>query len=265
MPLQLLLETFFIFIVNSNRPDMMSRAICFLGPKLGRTLNGTKPVVFSATSPKPSYGNCHSALISLKCADISKPLSRMVRCQSTSFQRKNNENEQNVVSMWTHLKEVRESPVPALALGLAGLLPFVSVPIYFASTGVFSPSLYFAQAAYGASIPSFLGGVRWGFSVAGKSPESVNWNDLGYSVTPSLMAWTALLLPSQLCITTVAAGLLFPAYCDVTMCGYPTWFKGLRLLLTFVAVLSLLFTLMCSFFMKQSEESDKKKEKICSD
>ena len=35
-----------------------------------------------------------------------------------------------------------------------------------------------------------------GFSVGGKSPESVNWNDLGYSVTPSLMAWTALLLPS---------------------------------------------------------------------
>ena len=41
MPLQLLLETFFIFRVNSNRPDMMSRAICFLGPRLGRTLNGT--------------------------------------------------------------------------------------------------------------------------------------------------------------------------------------------------------------------------------
>ena len=64
--------------------------------------------------------------------------------------------------MWIYLKEVRESPVPALTLGLAGLLPFVSVPIYLALTGVFSPSLEFAQAAYGASILSFLGGVRWG-------------------------------------------------------------------------------------------------------
>ena len=159
------------------------------------------------------------------------------------------------LSIWNHLKDVRLAPVPALTLGLAGLLPFVSIPAYFSMSGVFSPTLAFAQAAYGASILSFLGGVRWGFSVA---PASVNWQDLGYSVTPSLIAWTALLLPLKLSIFTVAGGLMFAAYSDVTMQGYTSWFKGLRLLLTFVAVISLLITLKYSFFQKEDPCANQK-------
>ena len=154
------------------------------------------------------------------------------------------------LSIWDHLKEVRRAPVPALTLGLAGLSPFVSIPTYFSMNGVFSPTLAFAQVAYGASILSFLGGVRWGFSVADETSASVNWQNLGYSVTPSLIAWTALLLPLKLSIFTVAGGLTFAAYLDVTMQGYTSWFKGLRLLLTFVAVISLLITLKYSFLSR---------------
>ena len=50
---------------------------------------------------------------------------------------------------------------------------------------------------YGAVILSFLGGVRWGMAVDGsKFPPSSAWYHYTWSVTPSLMAWAALCLPS---------------------------------------------------------------------
>jgi hypothetical protein len=33
--------------------------------------------------------------------------------------------------------------------------------------------------------------------------------------------------------------------------GYPPWFKGMRFILTFVAILSLWTTFMCSFLLKK--------------
>ena len=36
----------------------------------------------------------------------------------------------NAKSLWGYLKEIRRAPVPDLTLGLAGLIPFVSVPAY---------------------------------------------------------------------------------------------------------------------------------------
>ena len=198
-----------------------------------------------------------------KCVEGQSTTPQGLRFQS-SHQIKNSKTSLEKL-IWSNLMSVRHSPTPALTLGLAGLIPFVSVPLYIAMTGTFSASLAFAQAAYGASILSFLGGVRWGFSVAesSSSSTSVTWRDLGYSVTPSLIAWGSLLLPPYLCTMPVAFGLLFTAYSDVVMGGYPTWFKGLRLLLTFVAVLSLNLTLLeGGLALKKVKSSEKTQNSV---
>ena len=61
--------------------------------------------------------------------------------------------------------QVRHSPTPALVLGISGLIPFVAAPLYMHYSGAFLPEIATAQLAYGASILSFLGGVRWGLTL----------------------------------------------------------------------------------------------------
>ena len=81
-----------------------------------------------------------------------------------------------------------------------------------------------------------------------------------WAVTPSLVGWSSLLLPQTqgglLCIL----GLCSAGYLDLVQYGYPSWFKGLRFLLTTVAVLSLWSTLMCKALLKESEGGDEKKK-----
>ena len=61
------------------------------------------------------------------------------------------------------LKELRRSPVAALALGFSGLIPFVFPAAYMIKTGVFSAAMTSGQLAYGACILSFLGGKDFFF------------------------------------------------------------------------------------------------------
>ena len=64
------------------------------------------------------------------------------------------------ISILSDLRCLPQGPGPALCLGVAGLIPFVSAPLYMANSGYFLPDIATAQLAYGASILSFLGGVR---------------------------------------------------------------------------------------------------------
>ena len=64
------------------------------------------------------------------------------------------------ISVLSDLRCLPQGPGPALCLGVAGLIPFVSAPLYMANSGYFLPDIATAQLAYGASILSFLGGVR---------------------------------------------------------------------------------------------------------
>ena len=64
------------------------------------------------------------------------------------------------ISILSDLRCLPQGPGPALCLGVAGLIPFVSAPLYMANSGFFLPDIATAQLAYGASILSFLGGVR---------------------------------------------------------------------------------------------------------
>ena len=138
----------------------------------------------------------------------------------------------------TNLKQITASPPPALALGLAGLIPFVSAPLYMYNSGYFLPDVATAQLAYGASILSFLGGVRWGLLVAGQEKD---WAGYTWSVTPSLLAWSSILLPDLTAGYVLCTfGLLAAGVLDLQHPSYPGWFRGLRLVLTLVAVISLL-------------------------
>jgi len=150
------------------------------------------------------------------------------------------------LTILSDLKELPKSPTPALCLGLAGLIPFAAGPIYMLNSGFLLPDIVTAQLAYGATILSFLGGVRWGLLVKGGDDLPPSWAQYSWAVTPSLLAWTALLLPDiGLGISLCAASLGLTAYLDLLQPGYSSWFRGLRFLLSFGAILSLLATLYC--------------------
>ncbi|KAG0718411.1 Transmembrane protein 69 [Chionoecetes opilio] len=155
------------------------------------------------------------------------------------------------------VKQVRHSPTPALALGISGLVPFVAVPAYMITAGIYEAELAQAQLFYGASILSFLGGVRWGLTLPEGSTQPPDWHNLGYSVAPSLVAWLGLLAPHTVGVLTVIGGLGVAGYMDMAMWGYPGWFKGMRFCLTFVAVLSLWTTLVFKMTLNITKDSTK--------
>ena len=161
------------------------------------------------------------------------------------------------LTIWKDVKELRSSPLPALTLGIAGLVPFTAAPVYMLIHSVYMPVMSTAQIAYGACILAFLGGVRWGITLPEESNIPPDWINLGYSVVPSLIAWTGLLMPPTAGILTLIGGLGLAAYLDLTMYGYPPWFKGLRFLLTFVAILVLWSSFMCLMILPtENQNSD---------
>ncbi|KAK3089431.1 hypothetical protein FSP39_003555 [Pinctada imbricata] len=157
--------------------------------------------------------------------------------------------------LYDSIKDLKSSPLPALALGFSGLIPFAAAPAFMIYQQAFYSSIAFAQVAYGASILSFLGGVRWGFTLPEQSALQPNWTNMAISVMPSLVAWVGLLLPTPYSLLTVMTGLAAVGYYDIVTWGYPTWFKGLRFVLTFVAVLSLWTSFMCQYMLKSSENT----------
>ncbi|XP_076347265.1 transmembrane protein 69-like [Tachypleus tridentatus] len=157
----------------------------------------------------------------------------------------------------SNLRHLKASPAAALTYGFLGLIPFLVPPFYIISSGVYIPSLAFAQLAYGAVILSFLGGVRWGVTLPEESVVKPDWQCLGYSILPSLIAWVGLLLPDYLNTLTVIGGLGLAAYLDTTMYGYPPWFKALRFTLSFIALLALWITLTCSLMYEHNGKTEK--------
>ncbi|KAL2089679.1 hypothetical protein ACEWY4_014367 [Coilia grayii] len=146
------------------------------------------------------------------------------------------------------MKDLKNAPKPALYLGLSGLIPFVAAPLVMGVTDFYMPEVAFAQVAYGASIVSFLGGVRWGFAIPEGSPAKPDWMNLANSVVPSLLAWVALLFSKDNITQSammVIIGLGIALHYDLALLPtYPSWFKALRTLLTVVAFLSLVLTII---------------------
>jgi len=194
--------------------------------------------------------NCHIKKLRISILEKNK-LCSVLTVPNESFSvstPKENINLKNI-NIKSDLKKLLTGPAPALALGLSGLIPFVSAPVYMYNAGYFLSSIATAQLTYGATILSFLGGVRWGMLVAGNGDDMpANWAQYSWSVTPSLIAWAALLVPSTpggyiLCVS----GLLAAAVVDLQQSSFPPWFRALRFLLSFFAVISLLTSLIFNY------------------
>ena len=162
------------------------------------------------------------------------------------------------LTIFQDLKHLKSSPVPALVLGFSGLLPFLAAPAYIISCNAFIGSVAVCQVAYGATILSFLGGVRWGITLTEESGVRPSWFNLGYSVTPPLVAWLGLMMPNIILSNLILiGGLAGAAYLDTVMWGYPPWFRALRFMLSFIAILSLWTTLMCKLILRDAKVADK--------
>ena len=146
---------------------------------------------------------------------------------------------------------LHKSPAPPLLLGVSGLIPFVTPPLIMYTQGVTCPELLDLQLYYGAVILSFLGGVRWGMAATPGSPIPGNWAHYSWSVVPSLIAWGSLIAPgTSPGLATVIFGIGITCYKDLSQTGYPSWFKGLRMLLTFVAILSMSSSLVITYMFE---------------
>lgn len=92
----------------------------------------------------------------------------------------------------------------AQRLGYAGLLPFVllALGVWVAEAGQ-RAFAGLALVGYGAVIASFLGAIHWGLVMRDAPKQSLAL--LGWGVTPSLLAWVALMLSPPAGLLLIAA------------------------------------------------------------
>ncbi len=124
-------------------------------------------------------------------------------------------------------------PRVALALGYAGLIPFVGLAAASLAAPA-EPAAFAAKAllAYGATILSFLGGVHWGLAIAARerAPGAFAMS-LAIGVLPQLLGWAALLVSLPIGALMTASGLvaLLAADAQAVRRGLaPGWFFTLR-------------------------------------
>jgi hypothetical protein len=136
------------------------------------------------------------------------------------------------------------APMPAIVLGVGGILPFVALT---AIIGLGPESWYgywlVALSYYGAVILAFVGALHWAYAVKRVVPSGEAWLQYGFSVAPSLIAWLSLLFPVWTALRLQAAALLLCYVFDVAMARIdpmPAWFMRLRAGLTGVAATSLI-------------------------
>ena len=130
----------------------------------------------------------------------------------------------------------------AWILGLAGLLPFISMAVFsWLSPPAELGGVLKAQAHYAASIFTFLGALHWGVVLA--RPEITDGAAvyrLVWSVIPSIAAWILTLYGVRVAIPGLFVGLLAAWLIDWRFyrgTQVPGWFMRLRGLLSAGALL----------------------------
>lgn len=147
-------------------------------------------------------------------------------------------------------------PLPALVLGVAGLIPFVATALQVAAGWPLSPRMtgpaLYHLTIYSGVILSFLGGVQWGLALAQPaSGGQRDWRRVGISVLPSLAAWAGLWLAARNGLLVLAIGFLGSLAYDlwtVRLGEAPHWYARLRLALSVVVVGALLAAAMLGPF-----------------
>lgn len=126
-------------------------------------------------------------------------------------------------------------------LGYAGLIPFVAALLGFI-LGSEPRQDYFARQfiAYGAVILSFVGAVHWGVALGGGRMPVMR---MSISILPALLAWAALLLPTEAAAWLLLAGFVAVRAWEASppvVDTLPTWYRRMRTHLTVVVLLLVL-------------------------
>lgn len=123
----------------------------------------------------------------------------------------------------------------ARLLGAVGLLPFVILVILTLWVHVVNPvPVTEALRQYAALILALLGGMHWALGMTHEQPLRFAW-----SLGSVAMAWAGLMLPIEAGLLLTVSGFLVGLWIDLYS-PWPMWFKRLRQVLTFCAVLALL-------------------------
>jgi hypothetical protein len=138
----------------------------------------------------------------------------------------------------------RGIPGPYALPGAAGLIPFVvgALAAWFGPPADYSLVLY-ALATYAAVILSFVGALHWGVAMMDPAATGrAQWAATLWSVTPALIGWAALLLPTLVGLRVMAGAFLLQLAMDRALARrhpVPPWFLPLRYRLSIVAALAL--------------------------
>jgi len=129
-------------------------------------------------------------------------------------------------------------PLPALYLGLGGLIPFAAgtVGVYVLDPLGATYALQ-AQIYYAVTIVSFLGAVHWGIAMAASG--DLDWSRGIWGVTPALLAWSATWTTAPYAILILITGLMGTFLYDMKAIDAdqaPEWYRPLRKILTAGAV-----------------------------
>lgn len=140
--------------------------------------------------------------------------------------------------------EADRTPLAALVLGLAGLVPFAAAALsqYAGLPGLAPDCGVRLGIVYGAVILSFLGGIRWGVALRSGAPRR-QAIEFAASVLPSLAGVTSVFLPEILGLGLLVSGFLMQALWDVMGVEdrrLSRWFGNLRMVLTAGAVIALI-------------------------
>jgi hypothetical protein len=131
---------------------------------------------------------------------------------------------------------LRSAPAPALALGVAGLVPFAALT----ALAHFQPEPWYAVwltslAQYGALILAFVGALQWGYAAQSNLQGAQGWIRYGWSVMPALVGWASLQFPVWTALRMQAAALFITLAMDRRFArahGAPPWLMPLRYSLT---------------------------------
>ena len=127
---------------------------------------------------------------------------------------------------------MRKSP-HAEILGLAGLFPFIGLPIFtlIDTVSLFEGLSFFTQ--YSAIILSFLGGVIWFDGLTNKRPI---WH-LYLAMLPSIIGWFSLtILPPKISLVILMLSFPLMLVFEYKRLTLAQWYLKLRVRLTAITV-----------------------------
>jgi Protein of unknown function (DUF3429) len=138
----------------------------------------------------------------------------------------------------------RAVPLPFLLPGAAGLLPFIggALGAWLAPEADRSVVLYWLSG-YAMVILAFVGALHWGVVMMdAAATRRAQWLATLWSVTPALIAWAALQLPTVTGLRLMAGAFVLQYVMDRQLAArhpVPAWFLPLRAGLTAVVVIAL--------------------------